>query len=101
MPEGLTLEEAKQALQAGAKFGNVYSELFNVANDGEALKHYFAHGLHLAKEDRPLREITGVPRDRVTNYTGDPCSNCGSFLMVRSGTCLTCQACGSTSGGCG
>jgi len=33
-------------------------------------------------------------------YTGDVCDNCGSFRMVRSGTCGTCLDCG-TSGGCG
>lgn len=32
--------------------------------------------------------------------TGDVCRDCGSPEMVRTGTCLTCQACGSTSGGC-
>ena len=33
-------------------------------------------------------------------YTGDECATCGSMRMVRSGTCLTCQECGATSGGC-
>ncbi len=35
---------------------------------------------------------------RVRGYEGDPCSECGQFTMVRSGTCLRCISCGSTSG---
>lgn len=32
--------------------------------------------------------------------TGECCQDCGAFQMVRTGTCLTCQRCGSVSGGC-
>lgn len=35
---------------------------------------------------------------RARGFSGDACPECGSFAMVRSGTCLTCQQCGSTSG---
>ncbi|HMB00291.1 MAG TPA: hypothetical protein VKS21_04825, partial [Spirochaetota bacterium] len=31
-------------------------------------------------------------------YSGDVCQECGSMAMVRNGTCLKCQNCGSTSG---
>ena len=36
----------------------------------------------------------------ASGYTGDCCQTCGGFAMRRTGTCLTCEACGSTSGGC-
>jgi hypothetical protein len=36
----------------------------------------------------------------AASFTGDLCPDCGSFLMVRTGTCATCQNCGTT-GGCG
>jgi ribonucleoside-diphosphate reductase alpha chain len=35
---------------------------------------------------------------RMKGYTGEACSECGSFTMVRNGTCLKCETCGSTSG---
>ncbi|MBK6765840.1 MAG: vitamin B12-dependent ribonucleotide reductase [bacterium] len=35
---------------------------------------------------------------RKQGYEGDACSECGSFTMVRNGTCLKCTTCGSTSG---
>ena len=35
---------------------------------------------------------------RAQGYEGDACGECGSFTMVRNGTCLKCVSCGSTSG---
>lgn len=35
---------------------------------------------------------------QVKGYTGDECRDCGSFSMVRNGTCLKCENCGSTTG---
>ena len=34
----------------------------------------------------------------MKGYTGESCSECGNFTMVRNGTCLKCDSCGSTSG---
>ncbi len=31
-------------------------------------------------------------------YSGDACSECGQFTLVRNGTCLKCDTCGTTSG---
>ncbi|MBT9558927.1 MAG: vitamin B12-dependent ribonucleotide reductase, partial [Myxococcales bacterium] len=39
-----------------------------------------------------------VSAARAQGYTGDACSDCGSFTMVRNGTCLKCTTCGGTSG---
>lgn len=39
-----------------------------------------------------------VQRARQQGYEGDTCPNCQSFTMVRNGSCLKCQTCGSTSG---
>ena len=35
---------------------------------------------------------------REMGFTGDICDDCGSSQMVRNGTCLKCNACGSTTG---
>ena len=37
---------------------------------------------------------------RTAGFSGNVCADCGSFEMVRSGTCETCKNCGKTSGGC-
>ena len=35
---------------------------------------------------------------RLQGYEGDSCGECGNFTLVRNGTCLKCNTCGSTSG---
>jgi ribonucleoside-diphosphate reductase alpha chain len=35
---------------------------------------------------------------RMKGYEGDNCAECGNFTLVRNGTCLKCDTCGSTSG---
>lgn len=48
-----------------------------------------------------INPTTPTPRPQVMPaYSGDFCASCGAPSMVRTGTCLTCQSCGSSSGGC-
>ncbi|MCP5480569.1 MAG: vitamin B12-dependent ribonucleotide reductase [Spirochaetales bacterium] len=35
---------------------------------------------------------------RMQGYEGDPCGECGQFTLVRNGSCLKCNSCGSTTG---
>jgi ribonucleoside-diphosphate reductase alpha chain len=35
---------------------------------------------------------------KAKGYEGEMCSDCGNFTMVRNGTCLKCDTCGSTTG---
>ncbi len=35
---------------------------------------------------------------RAKGYEGEACSECGNFTLVRNGTCLKCDTCGSTTG---
>jgi ribonucleoside-diphosphate reductase alpha chain len=46
----------------------------------------------------PLLAVTAIQEARLKGYEGDACSQCGSFTMVRNGTCLKCTNCGETSG---
>ena len=39
-----------------------------------------------------------VAEARVKGYEGEACGECGNFTLVRNGTCLKCDTCGSTSG---
>ena len=39
-----------------------------------------------------------VRRARMQGYEGDACDACGSFTLVRNGSCLKCVSCGGTSG---
>jgi ribonucleoside-diphosphate reductase alpha chain len=55
----------------------------------EPHRHDHGHG-------RPLSG--GASEARFKGYSGDPCPECGSFTLVRSGTCLSCDTCGATTG---
>ena len=48
----------------------------------------------------PVAPLVMTERDqaRLRGYEGDPCSECGSLTLVRSGACMKCDTCGSTSG---
>lgn len=50
------------------------------------------------KVDEPLPVET--PSKLLTTRIGERCDECGSYNVSRAGTCLLCQDCGSTSGGC-
>ncbi len=41
---------------------------------------------------------TQIMQAKMKGYEGDGCGECGNFTMVRNGTCLKCDTCGSTSG---
>ena len=39
-----------------------------------------------------------VKQARMQGYEGEPCPECQNFTLVRNGTCLKCNTCGSTTG---
>ncbi|MDR3145940.1 MAG: adenosylcobalamin-dependent ribonucleoside-diphosphate reductase [Treponema sp.] len=45
-----------------------------------------------------LSEAAKAAQARIKGYDGDPCPACGSFTMVRNGTCMKCETCGGTTG---
>jgi ribonucleoside-diphosphate reductase alpha chain len=48
----------------------------------------------LARDDRARKAAEA----RMKGYEGDACGSCGNFTLVRNGTCMKCNTCGSTSG---
>ena len=51
-----------------------------------------------AASARPLTTAELATEARLRGYEGVACSECHNFTMVRNGTCLKCDTCGSTSG---
>ncbi len=49
-------------------------------------------GAGFAVDSRRIEEA------RAKGYEGEACGDCGSFTLVRNGTCLKCVTCGATSG---
>lgn len=38
------------------------------------------------------------PQMPPPSTTGEVCTTCGNFSMIRNGSCLVCQVCGTTTG---
>jgi ribonucleoside-diphosphate reductase alpha chain len=53
---------------------------------------------HTVELKRETLTLTAIQMARQKGYEGDPCSECKQFTMVRNGTCLKCETCGTTSG---
>ena len=43
-------------------------------------------------------EAQRIMEARIKGYEGDPCTTCGHMTLVRNGTCLKCDTCGTTTG---
>jgi len=41
---------------------------------------------------------SAVHMARIKGYEGDACGECGNFTLLRNGTCMKCETCGTTSG---
>jgi ribonucleoside-diphosphate reductase alpha chain len=39
-----------------------------------------------------------IQRARMKGYEGDCCPECGNYTLLRNGTCMKCDTCGSTTG---
>ena len=45
--------------------------------------------------------VTGMDartKAKMQGYEGEACGECGNYTLVRNGTCMKCNTCGSTSG---
>ncbi len=49
-------------------------------------------------ESRRSAVHNSVQTARVRGYEGEACGECGNFTLLRNGTCMKCDTCGSTSG---
>jgi ribonucleoside-diphosphate reductase alpha chain len=66
-----------------------------------------AVGAQVATIEAAMMRSSGGVRDiratraleaRLKGFEGDSCGACGNFTLVRNGTCMKCNTCGSTSG---
>ena len=67
-------------------------EIFNKATNT------FSEGQPNTGESKQQDKVNQRKIAKLQGYEGDPCNECGSFTLVRSGTCLKCNNCGSTTG---
>ncbi|MCL2043328.1 MAG: adenosylcobalamin-dependent ribonucleoside-diphosphate reductase [Treponema sp.] len=66
---------------------------------GPAVAVQTAAQIQVLSQPRPEEsEVLKIAHARIKGYEGDPCTSCGSFTLVRNGTCMKCDSCGSTTG---
>jgi ribonucleoside-diphosphate reductase alpha chain len=68
------------------------------ARESEAATELFTDAA--AKEASEAKALAAARRNQaiMQGYTGNMCSECQNFTMVRNGTCEKCDTCGATSG---
>ena len=48
--------------------------------------------------DKVDDKLARIREARIKGYEGEACQDCGNFTLVRNGTCMKCDTCGTTSG---
>jgi len=77
--------DTDEAFEAAADSSSPAAALFTPAAEREASE---AKALEASRRQKALMQ----------GYTGNSCSECQNFTMVRNGTCEKCDTCGATSG---
>ena len=52
--------------------------------------------LNIESKKKDIKDL--IKKAKLKGYEGDACSDCGNFTLVRNGTCLKCDTCGTTTG---
>jgi len=89
--DGVTGEMPAEATAATA---TASAQMVAVAGEGSA-------AVAIAAEIQPSPtdgQLERIREARMKGYEGDACTECGNFTLVRNGTCMKCDTCGSTSG---
>jgi ribonucleoside-diphosphate reductase alpha chain len=78
------------------------AEAAYVSDGGTALAVGFAEEttaiLDIDSDGKVKSEAERRVEARMKGYEGDSCGECGNFTLLRNGTCMKCDTCGSTSG---
>jgi ribonucleoside-diphosphate reductase alpha chain len=56
------------------------------------------HTVKIPPAEPGQKDAERIAQARIKGYEGDPCPACGSFTLVRNGTCMKCDTCGGTTG---
>lgn len=88
-------------LKGGAGGGNVKA-MAAAGNALQAMQEVTEAAAVAIDAEAMLQEFDAraekIREARMKGYEGDACGECGNFTLVRNGTCLKCNTCGSTSG---
>lgn len=106
------VDEIQRRIANLASSGYVRGNLYVLSNDATARQNNVISDVEAEEEEEhdhiheteetPVSAVNAVSERireaKAKGYEGDSCGDCGNFTMVRNGTCLKCDTCGSTSG---
>ena len=98
IPQQLVVLDGGQALKMEATMMTATSELALEATRANPV----AHAIEVVEREVQISasstRVRKIQEARIKGYEGDACGNCGNFTLVRNGTCLKCDSCGTTTG---
>lgn len=97
MPTGGTTASASPAHALQMRAAETYGSSALAVAEVHVHEHHEDH-VHVHAAVPAVMELDQRTVARMKGYEGDNCSECGNYTMVRNGTCLKCDTCGSTSG---
>ena len=97
LPRELTSKQGKSDLLVDSK-GPVLDEQNGEQTLSEANSSISGEQSPRANDQTAQEKVDQIALAKLQGYEGDPCNECGSFTLVRNGTCLKCNNCGSTTG---
>jgi ribonucleoside-diphosphate reductase alpha chain len=97
MPTGGTTASASPAHALQMRAAESYGSSALAVAEVHVHEHHDDH-VHVHAAAPALMELDRRTEARMKGYEGDSCNECGNYTMVRNGTCLKCDTCGSTSG---
>jgi ribonucleoside-diphosphate reductase alpha chain len=92
------LPGGKQKILATARSAGVQPEMPLFASSAVAVSVDTLELVEPAHSHAHDPRLEAIREARMKGYEGDSCGECGNFTLVRNGTCLKCDTCGSTSG---
>ncbi len=90
-----SLSEKNSAFESGRRIKKEKPQESSKAPAEPGRKSLLAAAARPEKQDSSIALIRNA---RQKGYEGDPCPVCGNMTLVRNGTCLKCETCGSTTG---
>jgi ribonucleoside-diphosphate reductase alpha chain len=120
MPGGTPSPALAGEGRGGGTGGAASSKVTSIAAAGPSARAHGVEGATALKPERapsPTEALENLPWSRTDaraeakalaaekraeakaqGYEGEACGECGNFTLVRNGTCLKCNTCGSTTG---
>ena len=98
IPQQLVVFDGGAAIKTETSLMNATTEIALESNR----RNPVAQAIEVVEREVQISTTTSrvrkIQEARIKGYEGDACGNCANFTLVRNGTCLKCDSCGTTTG---